>query len=97
MPRTTTFEPPEPYAIGYSPNPSDWALRRVAEYKLWLCDRKEYLAARKDGTLDEWLDILVRSCRTYAEGLLHPDMNDLQRGEIWNMAVRSELLGSESD
>ena len=81
-------------AIGYNPNPSDGDLRAVAEHYLKTCQRKEYRQAKREGELDEWVALKAKGARTYAESMIAQGMDP---GIAWNIAVRSELLGSESD
>ena len=76
------------------PTPSDATLAAKAKHFLWTCKRRQYLQAKREGELDEWIDLKVRSCKRYAENLM---ASGSWAGEAWNRAIRLEILESETD
>jgi hypothetical protein len=84
-------------AIGYDPNPSDGDLKAVALGYLKSCQPEEYAECLRDGDLEEYVGIFVRNCRKYAESMSWASMDDLDKGQVWNRAVREVILRSETD
>lgn len=58
------------------------------------CKPKEYREMKKDGSLQEVCQMKAKAAKRYAESLIHQGM---WNREAWNMAVRQEILESESD
>ena len=55
---------------------------------------KSYRQMKRDNELDEVLDMRARACQRYAQGLMEQGMWE---GEAWNLAIRQEILESETD
>lgn len=55
---------------------------------------EQWAAMKRDGTLQQTVKSRVEACKAYAASLIDGGMFE---GEAWNMAIRKELLESESD
>lgn len=73
----------------YQP-PDDEELRQKALTFLKDVKPQEYRQLLRDGELQEMLRLKVQACKGYAKALGGGP-------EAWNMAIRQELLESESD
>ncbi len=58
------------------------------------CKPKEYREMKKDGSLQEVCQLAARAAQRYAQNLIGSGM---WGREAWNMAIRQEILQSESD
>ncbi len=58
------------------------------------CKPKEYREMKKDGSLQEVCQLAARAAQSYAERLIK---NGMWEREAWNMAIRQDILQSESD
>ena len=58
------------------------------------CKPKEYREMKKDGSLQEVCELRAEGARRYAENLI---LGGMFGPAAWNMAVRLEILESESD
>lgn len=77
----------------YAP-PSSLDLRVKAFEFLRDCKPKQFKAMVKDKSLKDVLDARVKACQEYAASLI---ATGVWEGEAWNLAIRRELLESESD
>lgn len=77
----------------YTP-PSPFDLRVKAFEFLRDCKLDALDAMTKDHTLKAVLDARVKACQEYAASLI---ATGVWAGEAWNLAIRRELLESESD
>lgn len=79
-------------AMTYPPTAADLE-EKVVNY-LKDCKRKSYRQMKKDGDLEEYIQIQVDSTIRAAQNLMKCGANE---SEAWNRAIRSVILESESD
>ena len=58
------------------------------------CKPKEYREMKRDGSLQEVCQLVAEAAQRYAQNLTGSGMWER---EAWNMAIRQEILQSESD
>ena len=56
--------------------------------------RKKFWALKKSGELEELARLKASACKDYAENLIK---TGTFANQAWNMAIKQEILGSESD
>ena len=74
--------------------PTQEALEAQALDYLKKCKPREYRELKKTGELQELCRLRADAARNYAESLIHQGMWER---EAWPMAIRLEILESESD
>jgi hypothetical protein len=91
----TPMMPKEPILeeVTWQP-PTQEELEEKALNYLKTCLPKDYRQMKKDGELEENIRLRVKAAKSYAESLIKGGMFE---GEAWNLAIRQEILDSESD
>lgn len=74
--------------------PSVESLRAKALAYIKECKPRDYRRMKRNGELEKYLDLAVEACQDYARRLIEQGMWER---EAWNMAIRQEILESESD
>ncbi len=74
--------------------PTQELLEMKALHFLKTCRREAYREVKGAGELAEWVTLKANAARKYAENMIS---NGAMAEEAWNMAVRLEILGSETD
>ncbi len=83
---------PEPKPAWNEPSQESLEAQALDFFKR--CKPKEYREMKKDGSLREVCQLRARAAKRYAENLIQCGVWER---EAWNMAVRQEILESETD
>lgn len=75
-------------------NQTDEELAETAKKHLKDAHPKDYQAMQSDGSLNKWSLARATATREYANDLQTSGMGEQ---EAWNLAIRQELLETESD